>query len=104
MFRKLFLTAAAAILTVAFNSAARADTVNFVGGFGATATVTNYSLVGNRFTFTVTNTSSTGAITAIGADLTGNRPNTFSIFSGTDADFTIAQDVNVQAGPSPPRA
>lgn len=98
MFRKLFLVAAAAILSAAFNSAARADTVNFVGGFGATATVSNYTLVGNRLTFTVTNTSSTGAITAIGFDLLGDRPNNYTIFSSTDTDFSMGVDIKVQAG------
>ncbi|HEV2765547.1 MAG TPA: PEP-CTERM sorting domain-containing protein [Pyrinomonadaceae bacterium] len=98
MFRKLFLTAAAAILTLAFNSAARADTVNFVGGFGATASVSNYTLVGNRFTFTVTNTSPSGSITAIGFDLPGDRANNYTIFSSTDTDFKMGVDVKVQAG------
>lgn len=98
MFRKLLLTAAVTLITIAASNVARADTVNFVGGFGASATVTNYTLSGNTFTFTVTNTSASGSLTAIGADLTGNRPNTFAIFSRTDPDFNIAQDVNAQAG------
>lgn len=98
MFRRLFLLAAAVILTAAFNTAARADTVNFVGGFGTTATITNYTLVGNRLTFTVTNTSAAGSITAIGADLSGDRANNFSIFASNDPNFNIEQDVNAQAG------
>ena len=98
MFRKLFLTSAAVLVTLAFNTAARADSVNFVGGFGATATVSNYTLVGNRFTFTVTNTSPSGSITAIGFDLPGDRANTYTIFSASDTDFKMGVDVKVQAG------
>ncbi len=98
MIRKLLLTTAAVLVTLSLNSAARADTVNFVGGFGATATVTNYTLTGNRFTFTITNTSPSGSITAIGFDLPGTRPNTYTIVSRTDPDFNIAQDVGAQAG------
>ena len=96
--RKFFLTTAVAFVVLALGSVARADTVHFAGGFGATATVTDYTLAGNTFSFTVTNTSSTGSITAIGFDLTGDRPNTFDLVSATNANFDLAHDVNVQAG------
>lgn len=98
MFRKLFLTAAAALVMLALNSVARADTVNFAGGFGTTASVTNYTLTGNTFTFTINNTSSSGTITALGFDLPGNRPNTYARTSATNPNFVIVQDASVQAG------
>ena len=82
MIRKLLLTTAAAVVMMALNSVARADsfTITGVNGTGVTASISNYSLVGNQFTFTITNTSvapgSTGTITNIGFALPGNRPNT----------------------------
>ena len=102
--RKLFLTAAAAFVLLAFSSAARADTVNLLGinGTGVTATITNYSLVGNQFTFTINNTSvapgSTGTITNIGFALPGNRPNTFTLVSSTNDNYALAHDLNATAG------
>ncbi|HEX8472913.1 MAG TPA: PEP-CTERM sorting domain-containing protein [Pyrinomonadaceae bacterium] len=98
MFRKLFLTTAAAVVLMVLSTAAQAATVTFTGGFGATATVTNYTLTGNSFTFTVNNTAPSGTITGIGFDLAGTRPNGYSIFSSTNSNFTIGQDVDVQAG------
>ncbi len=103
MFRKMFLTTAAAMVLMALSSVARADQVNFAGGFGATATVSNFTLSGNTFCFTITNTSASGSITAIGFDLTGNRPDTFAlapVHAGetTNPNFTIAQDVAAQGG------
>ena len=99
MFRKLFLTVAAAVVMMALNSVARADTINLgPGQFGSTATVTNYSLSGNQFTFTVTNTSSTGSITAIGFDLPGSNRGTFTLTSSSDPDFAINSIVKTQAG------
>lgn len=92
------LMALAAFAFVALAGAhARADTITFTGGFGTSGTVSNYTLAGNTFTFTVTNTSPSGNITAIGFDLTGNRPNTYQIV-GASNGFAIAQDVAVQAG------
>lgn len=96
--RKIFLSMAAAVVMLALGSVARADSVSFAGSFGATATVSNFTLNGNTFTFTITNTAPSGSITGIGFDLTGTRPNTYSIFSATNSNFTIGQDVNVQAG------
>lgn len=96
--RKIFLSAAAALVMFTLSSVARADDVNFAGSFGATARVTNFSLNGNTFTFTVQNTAASGSITAIGFDLSGSRPNTYSLISATNNNFTRAHDVNVQAG------
>lgn len=104
MFRKALLTTAAAIAMLALSSVARADTVTLTGinGTGVTATITNYSLVGNTFTFTINNTSvapgSTGTITNIGFDLTGARPDTYSIFSSTRSGFHVAYDLNATSG------
>ncbi|HYH86757.1 MAG TPA: PEP-CTERM sorting domain-containing protein [Pyrinomonadaceae bacterium] len=99
MFRKALLTAAAAFVMLTLSSVARADTVTFgPGQFGSTATVTNYSLSGNTFTFTLTNTSSTGSITAIGFNLTGTNRGTFTLNTTTDSDFRLANEVKAQAG------
>jgi PEP-CTERM motif len=104
MFRKALLTTAAAIAMFALNSVARADTVTLTGinGTGVTATVTNYSLSGNTFTFTINNTSvapgTTGTITNIGFDLTGNRANSYSLTSSTRSGFHVAYDLNATAG------
>jgi hypothetical protein len=104
MFRKALLTTAAAIAMLALSSVARADTVMLSGinGTGVTATVTNYTLVGNTFTFTINNTSvapgSTGTITNIGFDLAGSRPNTYSISSSTRSGFHVAYDLNATSG------
>lgn len=93
-----FLMALASFAVIALAGAqARADTITFTGGFGTSATVSNYTLVGNTFTFTLTNTSAAGNITAVGFDLAGDRLNNFQIV-GPGNGFTIAQDVNAQAG------
>jgi hypothetical protein len=97
MIRKALLTTAAVMVIMALSSVAHADTVTFTGGFGVTASVTNFSLNGNQFTFTVNNTSSSGSITAIGFNLPGSRPN-FTLISSTNANFTLANDVGAQAG------
>lgn len=92
------LLAIAAFAVIIFAGArTRADTITFQGGFGTSATVSNYTLVGNTFTFTLTNTSAAGNITAVGFDLAGDRLNNFQIV-GPSNGFTIAQDVDVQAG------
>jgi hypothetical protein len=104
MFRKALLTTAAAIAIFALSSVARADTITLTGinGTGVTATVSNYSLVGNQFTFTITNTSvppgSTGTITNIGFALPGDRANTFSLVSSTNDNYKIFYDLNATSG------
>ena len=98
MFRKALLTTAAAIAMLALSSVARADTITFgPGQFGSTATVSNFSLTGNTFCFTLTNTSSTGSITAIGFNLPDDR-GTFTLTTTSDSDFKLKNDVKAQAG------
>src|ERR1044071_7544496 len=104
MFRKALLTTAAAIAMFALSSVARADTITLTGinGTGVTATVSNYSLEGNTFTFTITNTSvapsSTGTITNIGFALPGNRSNNFQLVSSTNNNYIIVYDQNATSG------
>ncbi|HEX8502703.1 MAG TPA: PEP-CTERM sorting domain-containing protein [Pyrinomonadaceae bacterium] len=104
MFRKALLTTAAAIAIFALNSVARADSLTLTGinGTGVTATVSNYSLSGNTFTFTITNTSvppgSTGTITNIGFALPGERLNNFQLVSSTNSNYKIVYDLNATAG------
>lgn len=98
MFRKALLTTAAAIAMLALSSVARADTVTFgPGQFGSTATISNYTLSGNTFTFTLTNTSSTGSITAVGFNLPGDR-GSYTLTTTSDSDFQLSNDVKAQAG------
>lgn len=104
MFRKALLTTAAAIAMLALSSVARADTITLTGvnGTGVTAQVSNYSLVGNTFTFTITNTSvapgSTGTITNIGFALGGNRPNNYQLVSSTNNNYVLVFDQNATSG------
>jgi hypothetical protein len=104
MFRKALLTAAAIIAVFALNSVARADSLTLTGinGTGVTANVSNYSLSGNTFTFTITNTSvppgSTGTITNIGFALPGNRSNNFQLVSSTNDNYRIVYDLNATSG------
>ncbi|MCA1618149.1 MAG: PEP-CTERM sorting domain-containing protein [Acidobacteria bacterium] len=104
MFRKALLTTAAAIAIFALSSVARADTLTITGinGTGVTATISNYSLSGNQFTFTITNTSvapgSTGTITNIGFALPGDRANNFSLVSSTNSNYKVVYDLNATAG------
>lgn len=102
--RRLFLTASVAVVLFALSSVAHADTVNLIGinGTGVTATITNYSLTGNQFTFTINNTSvapgSTGTITNIGFALPGNRPNNYTLISSSNSNYALAFDLNATAG------
>jgi hypothetical protein len=104
MFRKALLTTAAAIAMLALSSVARADTITLTGinGTGVTATISNYSLVGNQFTFTITNTSvapgSTGTITNIGFALPGDHTNNFTLVSSTNDNYKIFYDLNATSG------
>jgi PEP-CTERM motif len=103
MFRKALLTTAAAIAIFALSSVARADTITLTGinGTGVTATVSNYSLTGNQFTFTITNTSvppgSTGTITNIGFALPGDR-GSYTLVSSTNSNYSLVLDQNATAG------
>ena len=104
MIRRLLLTTASAVMLMALSSVARADTITLtgIGGTGVTATISNYSLVGNQFTFTITNTSvapgSTGTITNIGFALPGTRPNNFQLISSSNANYVLVHDLNATAG------
>lgn len=103
MFRKALLTTAAAIAMLVLSSVARADTITLTGvnGTGVTAQVSNYSLVGNTFTFTIKNTSvapgSTGTITNIGFDLPGSHTG-FTLISPTDAGYTLVGETKITSG------
>jgi hypothetical protein len=101
MIRKALLTVAAAFVMLALNSVARADTITFgPGQFGSTATVSNYTLnaAHTTFTFTLTNTSNTGSITAIGFDLDGGNRGSFTLTTPSDSTFSAVASVNTQAG------
>jgi hypothetical protein len=104
MFRKLLLSTAAVMVMMALNTVARADsfTITGINGTGVTASISNYSLVGNQFTFTITNTSvapgSTGTITNIGFALPGNRSNSYTLVSSTNNNYALAFDLNATAG------
>src|SRR5687768_7928611 len=104
MFRKALLTTAAAIAIFALSSVARADTITLTGinGTGVTATVSNYSLSGNTFTFTITNTSvppgSTGTITNIGFALPGDHLNNYTLVSSTNSNYKLIFDESASAG------
>lgn len=103
MFRKALLTTAAAIAMLALSSVARADTITLTGvnGTGVTAQVSNYSLVGNTFTFTIKNTSvapgSTGTITNIGFDLPGTHTG-FTLISPTNSGYTLVGETKITSG------
>ncbi len=97
MFRKMLLSAAAVVAMLALHTAAQAAPVVVTSQFGVTATVTNFSLVNNTFTFTINNTSSTGAITGLGFNLPGNF-NNFALQSGSNTNFVLGNDVGAQAG------
>ena len=92
------------MVMMALSTVARADsfTITGINGTGVTASISNYTLVGNQFTFTITNTSvapgSTGTITNIGFALPGTRPNNFQLVSSTNSNYFIAHDLNATAG------
>ncbi|HYP02276.1 MAG TPA: PEP-CTERM sorting domain-containing protein [Pyrinomonadaceae bacterium] len=103
MIRKMLLTSAAAFMMLALSVIARADSVTTSMANASTmptvtATISNYTLTGNSFTFTISNTSSTGSITALGFNLPGTDRGTFTLTSTSDADFAIQSEVKAQAG------
>lgn len=103
MIRKMLLTSAAAFMMLAVSVIARADAVttstpNASTMPTVTATISNYTLTGNSFTFTINNTSSTGSITALGFNLPGTNRGTFTLTSSSDPDFAINSEVKAQAG------
>ncbi|HLL75323.1 MAG TPA: PEP-CTERM sorting domain-containing protein [Pyrinomonadaceae bacterium] len=94
MFRKLLLTTSAAVLMLALHTAAQADPVTPT----PTATISNYSLTGSTFTFTLCNTSTTGTITAIGFNLPGTDRGTFTLTTSDDPNFVVRTEVKAQGG------
>lgn len=101
MLRKSLLAFAATITVFALSSAARADTLTLTswgGATGLTATVSNYTLDGNTFTFTITNTSvppgPTSVITNIGFNLPGDRPNNYTLVSSTNPSYFVVHDLD----------
>jgi hypothetical protein len=104
MIRKLLLTSAAAVLMLTLSSVVRADpiTLNSINGTGVDATISNFSLAGNQFTFTITNTATeagaTGTITNIGFALPGDRPATYVLVSSTNDNYSLVYDLNATAG------
>jgi hypothetical protein len=103
MFRKALLTTAAAIAMFALSSVARADTITLTGvnGTGVTAQVSNYSLVGNTFTFTIRNTAvapnTTGVITNIGFDLPGTRSG-YTLVSSSNPNYSLVGATKITSG------
>lgn len=127
--RKVVL-ALASFLIVGVGSAmtARADSFTIVGNSNpnATATLTITSLTNSELCFTITNTSSSGVVGAVGFDLPGtgtytldsitpsNQPGNqnFSFttnagnvpqFNGVTLDFAMVTHANNFAGSNPPR-
>lgn len=98
----LFATLTFAIICLGSALAAKADTVhNGDPGSGVQATITSYTLVGNTFTFTITNTSNAALnpqirLTGIGFDLSGDRGayTLDSSVSPAGVTFNIFPDVN----------
>jgi len=92
------------MVLMALSTVARADsfTITGINGTGVTAQISNYTLVGNQFTFTITNTSvapgSTGTITNIGFALPGDRADNFQIVSATNSNYKVAYDLNATSG------
>ncbi len=101
MIRKMLLTSAATFMMLALSVIAQADAITTNAAAAApvvTATISNYTLTGNSFTFTINNTSSSGSITALGFNLPGTDRGTFTLTTSTDPDFAIQSQVKAQAG------
>jgi hypothetical protein len=101
MIRKMLLTSVATFMLLALSVIAQADAITTNTAAAApviTATISNYTLTGNSFTFTINNTSNTGSITALGFNLPGSNLGTFTLTSTTDPDFSIRTEVKAQAG------
>jgi hypothetical protein len=102
--KKVYLSIASLFMLLALAIATQAAPVELnhsIAGTGVTASITDFSLSGNQFTFTINNTSvapgSTGWITGVGFDLAGNYGN-FSLVSATNSNFVLFNDVSAQAG------
>ncbi len=103
MIRKLLLTMSASMILMAVSAVTNADTVTFTGraGTGVTATISNFTLTGNQFCFTVNNTSvapgTVGTITSIGFDLPGTNRGSFGLTSQTNPNYRIETNVAANA-------
>ncbi|HEV2879967.1 MAG TPA: PEP-CTERM sorting domain-containing protein [Pyrinomonadaceae bacterium] len=102
MIRKMLLTSVATFMLLALSVIAQADAITTSTATAATplvtATISNYTLTGNSFTFTINNTSTSGSITALGFNLPGTDRGTFTLTSSTDPDFSLSSAVKAQAG------
>ncbi|HZG52158.1 MAG TPA: PEP-CTERM sorting domain-containing protein [Pyrinomonadaceae bacterium] len=102
MIRKMLLTSVATFMLLALSVIAQADAITTNTAAAATpvvtATISNYTLTGNSFTFTICNTSASGSITALGFNLPGANRGSFTLTSSTDPDFRINSVVKAQAG------
>ena len=102
MIRKMLLTSAATFMMLALSVIAQADAITTTTAAATTpvvtATISNYTLAGNSFTFTICNTSSSGSITALGFNLPGANRGTFTLTSSSDPDFVVNSVVKAQAG------
>ena len=103
MIRRMLLTSAATFMMLALSVIAQADAITTSNAAAATApvvtaTISNYTLTGNSFTFTICNTSASGTITALGFNLPGSNVGTFTLTSSSDPDFVIRNEVKAQAG------
>src|SRR5215210_5229227 len=93
----LMALVAFAVITLA-GAQARADTITFQGGFGTSATVSNFSLTGSTFTFTLTNTASAGNnqgvfdVALLTGSNFGNGSGNGGIAPGQSVTFTITGD------------
>jgi len=101
MIRKMLLTSAATFMMLALSVIAQADSVTTTAAPTSpvvTATISNYTLTGNSFTFTINNTSSSGSITALGFNLPSTNLGTFTLTSSSDPNFFIKSEVKAQGG------
>jgi len=102
MIRKMLLTSAATFMMLALSVIAQADAITTSTAAATmpavTATISNYTLTGNSFTFTICNTSSSGSITALGFNLPGADRGTFTLTSSSDPDFVVNSQVKAQGG------
>ncbi len=89
-------------MLMAVSAVTNADTITLTGraGTGVTAQISNYTLTGNQFCFTITNTSTApgtiGTITNIGFDLPGNRTATSFTATG-DGSYALVNNVQANA-------
>jgi hypothetical protein len=102
MIRRMLLTSAATFMMLALSVIAQADAITTSTVTAttpiATATISNFTLTGNSFNFTICNTSTSGSITALGFNLPGANRGTFTLTSSTNPDFVVNSEVKTQGG------